>query len=411
MLRNYQIENGNKIVEILDKYSLCYLNAEVRTGKTMTALYAASFYNTNVLFVTKKKAIPSIQSDYDKLGLSYDIEIINYESVHKAKKAGVIIIDEAQSIAAFPKPSNRWKEISKLISKDTKVILMSGTMTPESYSQVYHQFTVHPNNPFSQFTNFYRWAAKYVTVKQRIINGYAVNDYSNAKVEEIKRVIDPYIITFTQEQAGFNNVIKEQILYIQMQDSTYKLCDRLISEQVIQGKDHVILADTPVKKLSKLHQLYSGTIKFECGVTKVIDRTKAEFIRQYFNGKKIAIFYKFIAEGELLREVFPNNTDKDYEFNSTDKTFIGQIVSSREGINLSTGDAIVMYNIDFSATSYWQGRDRLTTKDRVKENQLYWIFAKGGIEDYVYKVVVKKKKYTVANFKTYVRGKISKAGN
>ena len=377
----------------------------------MTALYAASFYNTNVLFITKKKAINSIQSDYDLLGLDYDIEIVNYESVHKAKKAGVIIIDEAQSIAAFPKPSKRWKEINKLIRGGTKVILMSGTMTPESYSQVYHQFNIHYNSPFKQYRSFYRWANDYVDVKQRIINGYAVNDYTNAKVEAIKKIIEPYVVTFTQQEAGFNNVIKEQILYVQMSDSTYKLCDRLIAEQVVQGKDHVILADTPVKKLSKLHQLYSGTIKFECGVTKVIDRTKAEFIRQYFTGKKIAIFYKFIAEGELLREVFPNNTDKDYEFNNTDNTFIGQIVSSREGINLSSGDAIVMYNIDFSATSYWQGRDRLTIKDRVKDNLLYWIFAKGGIEDYVYKVVVKKKKYTVANFKTYVRGKISKTGN
>jgi len=58
----------------------------------------------------------------------------------------------------------------------------------------------------------------------------------------------------------------------------------------------------------------------------------------------------------------------------------------------------VYYNIDFSATSYWQSRDRMTTKDRL-ENKIYWIFSNGGIEDMVYKAVSKKKDYTLSHFK------------
>jgi hypothetical protein len=58
----------------------------------------------------------------------------------------------------------------------------------------------------------------------------------------------------------------------------------------------------------------------------------------------------------------------------------------------------VYYNIDFSATSYWQSRDRMTTKDRLK-NDVYWIFAKGGIEAEIYKAVTKKKDYTLNHFK------------
>ena len=56
------------------------------------------------------------------------------------------------------------------------------------------------------------------------------------------------------------------------------------------------------------------------------------------------------------------------------------------------------YNIDFSATSYWQSRDRMTTKNRLN-NSVYWIFSKGGIEDDIYKAVTKKKDYTVKHFK------------
>jgi hypothetical protein len=68
-----------------------------------------------------------------------------------------------------------------------------------------------------------------------------------------------------------------------------------------------------------------------------------------------------------------------------------QIVSGREGISLKNADYLVYYNIDFSATSYWQSKDRMTTKDRLNNN-VYWIFAKDGIEYDIYKAVTKKKK-------------------
>jgi hypothetical protein len=86
------------------------------------------------------------------------------------------------------------------------------------------------------------------------------------------------------------------------------------------------------------------------------------------------------------------------EFNNTDKSIALQIVSGREGISLRNAEFLVYYNIDFSATSYWQSKDRMTTKDRL-ENNVYWIFAKGGIEYDVYRAVTKKKDFTVNHFR------------
>ena len=40
----------------------------------------------------------------------------------------------------------------------------------------------------------------------------------------------------------------------------------------------------------------------------------------------------------------------------------------------------------------------MTTKDRLKNN-VYWIFAKDGIEHQIYKAVIKKKDYTLSHFK------------
>jgi hypothetical protein len=62
-------------------------------------------------------------------------------------------------------------------------------------------------------------------------------------------------------------------------------------------------------------------------------------------------------------------------------------------------DALIFLNIDFSAVSYWQARARIQTKDRVKEANIHWIFAKGGIEDKIYEAVMNKKDYTTYHFK------------
>ena len=117
--------------------------------------------------------------------------------------------------------------------------------------------------------------------------------------------------------------------------------------------------------------------------------------------RKIAIFYKFKAELQAILDVYPEHritTDLE-EFRSDPKRSIAlQIVSGREGISLRQAECLVYYNIDFSATSYWQSRDRMTTKDRLKNN-IYWIFSKGGIERDIYKAVVKKKDYTLTHFR------------
>ena len=64
----------------------------------------------------------------------------------------------------------------------------------------------------------------------------------------------------------------------------------------------------------------------------------------------------------------------------------------------------LMFNIDFSAVSYWQARARIQVKDRIKPAIVYWIFAKGGIEAEIYECVQKKQDYTLNHFrKNYLR--------
>jgi hypothetical protein len=402
-LRDYQEQIASRALPILKENKIVYLSVAVRCGKTLMSLEIAKLYGANnVLFLTKKKAISSIQSDYNEFGYDkhFSMAVVNDESMHKIEgEFDLVIHDEHHRFGAFPKPGKYAKEFKKLFSH-LPMIFLSGTMSPESYSQIYHQYWVSKMSPFLRYVNFYKWAADFVKVKQKHLGYGIVNDYSDANIVKIKEFTEKYTISYTQEQAGFKSKINEDILYVTMKDSTYDMCAKLKKDLVLQGKDEVILADTSVKLMQKLHQMYSGTVKFESGNSMVIDTSKAEFIKKRFGSNKIGIFYKFIEEFNALKQVFgeENLTNNLEEFDTTDKNIALQIQSGREGVSLKNADALIFYNIDFSATSYWQARDRLVTMDRL-ENNVYWIFARNGIEDSIYKSVVAKKNYTLTHFK------------
>ena len=353
-LRPYQDELSNEGVIILLKKKIVIYAMQVRTGKTAVALNTAKLYGAkNVLFLTKKKAISSIEEDFVDFGFnkSFNITVANNESLHKVVgDFDLVVMDESHRFGSYPKPSKGAKDFKLRFSR-LPIILLSGTLTPESHSQIYHQLWISSSSPFPEAT-FYKWANRYVQVTQKNLGYGLVNDYSKAIKEKIDEVVNPYILTFTQEQAGFSTEVKETVLFCPMSDTLNGVIRQLKRDLVIQGKDELIMADTAVKLMSKLHQLEGGTIKFESGNSKVLDFSKAIYIKNKFEGKKLGIFYKFKAELTALKEVYGDDLTTDLEeFNATDKSIALQFLSGREGISLRAAKYLVYYNIDYSATT------------------------------------------------------------
>lgn len=398
-LREYQIKIANEAAEKVNEYGFCYIAAEVRTGKTLMALKAAELLECKkVLFLTKKKAIKSIEMDYANFGFKYNLTVVNWENLHNVNdKFDLIICDEAHTMGGYPKMSKRVNQL-RIKYYNVPKILLSGTPHPESYSQIFHQFYVCPGNPFIGM-NFYQWAKIYVNV-QSVNYGYgSVNNYKSCYKDKLLPVIDKYFIRWSQKESGFESKIEEEVLYVDMQPITYSLIQKLKKDNVAIIGHHDFLADTAVKLMSKIHQISSGTCISEENTYVVLDHSKAEFIKEYFKGKKIGIFYKFKAEFYMLQSVFGDMiTDDLNEFDTTDKCIALQMVSGREGISLRNAEYLVFLNIDFSAVTYFQARDRMTTKER-RFNKIFWIFAKDGIEGKIYNAVSNKKNYTTSLFK------------
>jgi hypothetical protein len=399
-LRPYQKQNALECGMILTAYGIVYMQHTQRTGKTLTALETARLCKAEkVLFLTKKKAIESIKSDYNDFNFPYELLVTNYESLHKVKFIpDLLILDEAHSIGAFPKPSQRTKLIKQMFA-DLPMIFLSGTPASESYSQWYHQLWVSNRSPFKGYANFYKWAKDF-TIPSLIYTSYGQsNDYSKAIVERIDPFIENIVHKFTQENAGFTNKINKKLHFVEMKQVTYKLINQLKKDKFIKGNNELITADSGVKIMSKQHQLGSGTIIFDSGNVGIIDDSKAVFIRENFTGK-LAIFYYFKEELNLIKQVFGETITTDInEFNNSDKHFVGQQYSNAMGVNLSKADKLIYLNFGFSGTNWIQSLDRLTTIER-KESEVHILLAQKTIDFNIFQTIEQKKNFTLKQYES-----------
>jgi hypothetical protein len=287
-LRDYQIEKRDEAIEIMRNKGIVYIAAEVRTGKTLIALSMVNEMRYGrCLFLTTKVAISGIEQEYLRSGFKFYIKITNYEQAHNlSDNYDVVILDEVNSLAAFPKPSLRAKRVKERYF-EKPLIMMTGTPNPESYSQLFHQFWVSIYSPWHEYVNFYKWAKHYVDVKKRMRGGFLINDYKKGHKEKIMNDVKSFMVNLSQEQAGFSQFVDEEIIRVNIDKNIYLLMDVLKRDKIYKMKSgDYIMADTPVRAMSTFHQLCSGTIKTEEGNIYTLDRSKINYIKHRFKGQK-----------------------------------------------------------------------------------------------------------------------------
>jgi hypothetical protein len=210
------------------------------------------------------------------------------------------------------------------------------------------------------------------------------------------------MISYTQEEAGFKCEVTERVETVPMPGHIATAIRLLRRDKLFHTKSgDMVVADTAVKEMQKIHQLCGGTVITESGARIVADKSKAEWVHGYAVGKKVAVFYKYQAEREALEAAIGKGCDSIEDFNNIPAPAIIylQIAAGREGVNLSTADALIMYNIDFAAVSYWQARARLQSLNRATPALVIWLQYDGGIESKILAAVHDKKDYTLQHYR------------
>lgn len=408
-LREYQKPKHDQALKILKEHKIVYLAFETRTGKTFVSLSLCNEMGAKrVLFITKKIAINDIEGDYKASGFGFDIEIINYESLHKIEgEFDLVVCDEAHRLGSFPKPAQAVKQV-KAFAKDKPMIFLSATPSPETHSQIFHQFHCSSFGPWGD-VNFYKWVKEgYVNKTQKRISGVLINDYTRANEDLIAKDNKKFFVTLTQKESGFTFDIAERVLSVPMakwcKDLFYKLLkDKFFHMYTVNGKK-LVTGDTPVKLQRKCHQIATGSIITDDREYVIIDSSKAPAIKKDMEErgyKKAVIFYVYKSEEHMLKKCFGDRVTNNPQVfqESDDLVFISHVRSGREGIRLDSSHVLYMLNIDFSFLSYEQTRNRIQSFETSIQPEMVWVFSDLEMEKKIYKTVKGKTTYTSKYFK------------
>jgi len=421
--RDYQADLAEAGAAVLKQYMILYLAWEERTGKSLTGVLVAELLNvTNILIITKKKALGSIKSGEGWANLLYEFEHTkNYTLTTFGKvrpgNYDLIIIDESHNyISGYPKPSATWKKL-KPICKGIPIIYMSATPHAQGYQLLYHQFALSSWSPWNKEPTFYDWFRHYGRPYTIKIGDREVNQYDRVEDELIKACVDHLFITKTRKELGFNHEPKDKLHYVELNDTTKQLYNDSLNNKLLRFDNMVKLLDTTMTVRATLHMIEGGVAKITShnppsnkGNILQVDKENIAGARLYHthydligssekinyilkhwgDSKDIAIMYQYIGEGIKLRKVFKHAT-------------ILQATSNAEGIELSHIEHLIIYSQDFSTARHTQRRARQASMQRETPIRVHFLLVKKAISCQVYKTVsINKVNYVDSRFERIV---------
>ena len=336
------------------------------------------------------------QDTIDKLQLSNRI-IINYQSIHKiSEKFDAVILDESHTnISSFPKLSMTAKKLHG-ITKNSHVLLLSGTPSPESFSQLFHQFHMtHSSSPFKKYKDFYSWFDTFGVENSFEVDNRIIYNYKETHSEMVLEAIKPFIVTITQADANFASEVEIEPIYIQGEQQLYEMMKDLKDDSTITIADIEVVAKTPLSKLQKIHQISSGTLKTEL-VSFDISTHKVDWIFNSCNKyNKVLILTNYIQEVKLLLKYLPSSTENLNEFQFGDsRYFVGNAKSYCEGTDFSYCDVLVLYSLNFSSAVFQQSVQRLSSKTRKNNPTVFVLVTTDSIDCDVFSAVQSKSDFT-----------------
>lgn len=379
----HQLDMADEVAERLSKYSIAYLAAEERTGKTLSIILACEKLGlTKIGIVTKKKALKGWQDTlkaFSHKGLYF---LTNY---HKCQELPgdleVIVLDESHSyISSYPKPGLIWKQL-KPICKGKLMVYASATPHAQSYSQLYHQFALSSFSPWTKYSTFYNWFRTYGKPYYIQISGIDITQYDKC-IPETKEVVEHLFYTKTREELGFEQEPEDIIHYVPMSDYTRAAYNHLLEHMLIHTDlcEEPLVCDTTSKLRSSLHMLEGGVCKIGKGYYQTKNKEKIDYILEHWgDSADLVIMYNYIEEEVKLKASFKHAN-------------ILQASSYAEGVDLSMYKHLVIYSQNWSTAQHTQRRARQANKERKEPILVHFLLMKGAISDQVYKTVALNKR-------------------
>jgi len=414
-LKPHQEKTVVEAGRVLKEKGCVYVALECRVGKTLVALELAKSVGGRVLFITPKKAISSIFADSEAMGgWGEQLVVLNRESLHKVagEEFSVVIADEGHRDGGFPKPNGGCQLMEEIARRAKACIILSGTPSVESASQLFHQFWWTNKGPWKRYSGkrgFYGWHRDFGVPKlKRVAGGQEVKDYSEMRGEVLEHV-KPFMVTMTQEDAGFKYAPQVIPHRVEPHQSLLAWSKSFEKKGIWQEGERVVLGENPASILQKRHMAEGGTLIDEDGVGFTHDFYpfyKINYmIERMEKGKEYAITTAYIHErqfivDELEASGFKVVIELEDFVEGCGAIFVGSGISNAEGVDLSwmTGSMII-YSLNWSGSKFLQLLERQNNFKRDRPIKVHVLLCKGGVDETVFEAVNNKQNFNRSFFK------------
>ena len=403
---------------------------DVGTCKTLTSLaYAADMSARNILIATTDKAVTVFPKDIakhvdqarylelNKISIpkrmqalntvqrgTYDeplFVIVNYEAMWREPLASalhafrfdLVLSDEAQKIKSHNSKQGKFlHQLGKSI--DARVGL---TATPfhNGPLDIFGIARFLDDRVFGKSWNKFRYTyARYSEYNRHVLIEYRNLDDLYQKTSTFSFRVESSVLDLPEER-----VIVHPIA---MPNNVRKAYKSFSKDMLYEFDNGTVVADNPLVKLLRLHQLTGGNATFDDGKTVLIDAFKgkalAEFIDSFPMDEPLVIFYKFEADLALIwanvnrDKGVLNGSQNEYEDWVAGKfpVLIVQVGAGGAGIDLTRARYSIIYSMGFSLGDFTQLKGRLHRPGQTRAVTHYVFAVEDSIDTYALEAIETK---------------------
>lgn len=320
----------------------------------------------------------------------------------------LLVLDESSTIKD-PK-TNRSKQCVKLAKHFKYRRILTGTPSTESPFNLYNQFEfLSPGFWGMSYYMFKQRYGQFKTIKLGHRSFEELVSYRN--LDELRQLIAPHITETRKSEALDIPPKTYSIIDVDMTDEQQKAYQEMLGLYAMQVSEYqVITIDSPLTRLTKLHQIVTGHIIDENGVTHNLKHNRIEVLKNLLVGItcKTIIFCQFV---EPIREIMELLGDEAVEYSGriTDEEKREEAVdrfqqdpsiryivislssSGAYGLDLFAAGAVIYYCNGYSLERRMQSEDRAHRPGQTHDKVAYYdIVCPGTVDENVQKALINK---------------------
>lgn len=350
-----------------------------------------NFFDFIELNGTPEERIKKHENNKNTIALMSDALITWYESEYgDFSDFDMIIIDESSRFKSHT--SKKFKSMARMINKNQRIYLLSGTPMPNGHADLWSQMYLLDGGERLE-NNYYRFLNKYA---------YYINEYKFVFLKETKKFLNERVADICMFADGSDIEMpekEEHIVMLKWDDEKNKIYTKFKREYVLELEKGDLSVFSITALLNKTLQLANGCVYVDKELNyEIFDDTKLKWVENFSKTmeQNALVFYLFKFDKVRLlklpgaREI---KTSQDVDDWNAGKIKLGIIspYSFQYGGNLQYGGSnVIWFGLLWGLENFLQSNRRVWRYGQKHKVNIYYLLMENTNDFVVYRRLIAK---------------------